>query len=679
MRSTKLLSGSKFLGERYQQYVDEITGQGTINGQKLTPAERKEGFKKRNDKINFEKFVNKVLEKKAGPSMSGPGVSLPGGGGGAIVKSSGVPAQSFVKSPVSEKTQENLDDVLRGIDSILETLRQEQKFKKQVATKNKKDKERKRRSDSEDKLENKGFSALGKAVGKVLKPVKSIFDRLLKFLFTLFIGRLLVKLVDWFSDKENQDSLKAIGRFLKDTWPALLAAYILFGTGFGGFIRGLVGLVTFFIPKILKLTTSLLRFAGKNPMAALAVAGIGALGYAAYTGTQESKDPERAAEGKTQLDDNLEGVGNFAKSIIPFSTGGRVPGTGTKDTVPAMLTPGEFVMSRGAVSKFGMNTMKSMNSAGGGSGIPSLMDNGLFGYSQGGGPGVDPSTEPGGRDFDADKISSMLSSRYGVSATDTKPPQIIASPGAKESSGGGNNSLKLTSQDFRDLAFIVSGEAQRGTADEYGVAAAVLNRLMDPKWPNTIKAVGSQAGQFEAVYKGLARDDKELAAKLGSVEGQASIVDALKKLNGRTDFKGTSQYGNMGQGDIKFSDRGNFYHYTSQVGKNDPAPSNPPQHWKKLIGKGGPAVDLSTTTASGGGSNSGSTRGSGGYNGSMTSTTPKAKITPLTMAQRQEFFDSLKLLVDGPAPSTPSPSVSLPNLNASAMQDSRKAQVLGVG
>ena len=673
MRSTKLLSGSKFFGERYQQYVDEITGQGTINGQKLTPAERKEGFKKRNDKINFEKFVNKVLEKKAGPSMSGPGVSLPGGGGGAIVKSSGVPAQSFVKSPVSEKTQENLDDVLKGIDSILETLRQEQKFKKQVAAKNKKDKERKRRSDSEDKLENKGFSALGKAVGKVLKPVKSIFDRLLKFLFTLFIGRLLVKLVDWFSDKRNQDSLKAIGRFLKDTWPALLAAYILFGTGFGGFIRGLVGLVTFFIPKIFKLTKSLLGLVGKNPVAALAIAGTAALGYAAYTGTQESKDPERAAQGKTQLDDNLEGVGNFAKSILPFSAGGRVPGTGTKDTVPAMLTPGEFVMSRGAVSKFGMNTMKSMNSAGGGSGIPSLMDNGLFGYSQGGGPGVDPSTEPGGRnpinDYDAAAISSMLSS----------PPNIKASPGAKESSGGGNNSLKLTNQDFRDLAYIVSMEAQRGTADEYGVAAAVLNRLMDPKWPSTIKAVGEQSGQFEAVYTGKAYDDPELAKKLGSPEGQASIVDAMKKLNGRTDFKGTSQYGNMGKGDIKFSDRGNFYHYTSQVGKNDPAPSNPPQHWKKLIGKGGPAVDLSTTTASGGGSNPGSTRGSGSYDGSMTSTKPKAKITPLTMAQRQEFFDSLKLLVDGPAPSTPSPSVSLPNLNASAMQDSRKAQVLGVG
>ena len=91
MRSTKLLSGSKFFGERYQQYVDEITGQGTINGQKLTPAERKEGFKKRNDKIDFQKFVEKVLDKKQSATVSTTSApqqrtSLGGGRGGAGVR-----------------------------------------------------------------------------------------------------------------------------------------------------------------------------------------------------------------------------------------------------------------------------------------------------------------------------------------------------------------------------------------------------------------------------------------------------------------------------------------------------------------------------------------------------------------------------------------------------------------
>ena len=33
--------------------------------------------------------------------------------------------------------------------------------------------------------------------------------------------------------------------------------------------------------------------------------------------------------------------------------GGQVPGSGSGDTVPAMLTPGEFVMSKGAVQQYG--------------------------------------------------------------------------------------------------------------------------------------------------------------------------------------------------------------------------------------------------------------------------------------------------------------------------------------
>ena len=47
-----------------------------------------------------------------------------------------------------------------------------------------------------------------------------------------------------------------------------------------------------------------------------------------------------------------------------FNKGGMIPGRGpNKDTVPAMLTPGEFVMSRDAVDKWGADTLASMNSA----------------------------------------------------------------------------------------------------------------------------------------------------------------------------------------------------------------------------------------------------------------------------------------------------------------------------
>ena len=157
--------------------------------------------------------------------------------------------------------------------------------------------------------------------------------------------------------------------------------------------------------------------------------------------------------------------------------------------------------------------------------------------------------------------------------------------------------VKIGSQDFRDLAYIVSGEAARNTNDEYGVAAAVLNRVASPVWPNSVKSVGFQAGQFEAVYTGKAKDDPMLAEKLSSPEGQAKIASAMRLLNGRTDFKGQSMLSNMGSSDIMFHPKGNFFHYTSQRRKDDPVPQNPNQSWKKLIGSGGPKIDLSTTSA----------------------------------------------------------------------------------
>jgi hypothetical protein len=47
--------------------------------------------------------------------------------------------------------------------------------------------------------------------------------------------------------------------------------------------------------------------------------------------------------------------------ILAFAGGGSVPGTGNRDTVPAMLTPGEFVMRKSSVKSMGASTLASMN------------------------------------------------------------------------------------------------------------------------------------------------------------------------------------------------------------------------------------------------------------------------------------------------------------------------------
>lgn len=53
-----------------------------------------------------------------------------------------------------------------------------------------------------------------------------------------------------------------------------------------------------------------------------------------------------------------------------YAQGGFVSGPEGKDKVPAMLTAGEFVMSTGAVKKYGTDTLASMNAMGGGTNRP---------------------------------------------------------------------------------------------------------------------------------------------------------------------------------------------------------------------------------------------------------------------------------------------------------------------
>jgi len=66
------------------------------------------------------------------------------------------------------------------------------------------------------------------------------------------------------------------------------------------------------------------------------------------------------------------GAAGFARGIgaglrggpTGFARGGMVPGTGNRDTVPAMLTPGEFVIRKSSVGKLGAGTLAAMNENG---------------------------------------------------------------------------------------------------------------------------------------------------------------------------------------------------------------------------------------------------------------------------------------------------------------------------
>ena len=129
----------------------------------------------------------------------------------------------------------------------------------------------------------------------------------------------------------------------------------------------------------------------------------------------------------------------------------------------------------------------------------------------------------------------------------------------------------LTEDDYKWLAYTLTSEAALGTDDEYMVAASIINRYADPTWNRGAKGIKDiifAAGQYEGVYKGMSRHDPALAAKLMSPEGQSRIVQMLRILKGRQDFKGQSELRNRDTAnDPMAHHRGNFFHYTGQRAK----------------------------------------------------------------------------------------------------------------
>lgn len=313
--------------------------------------------------------------------------------------------------------------------------------------------------------------------------------------------------------------------------------------------------------------------AGDNPLAQFAgeaqfvIGDSIAHGFAGRSGNGGDADDTKVGRSAAKVLEILKARGDKLKGALVDLSTGIANSTGDFASVEAQLsylkTIGARVRILGVSNKFskdnnGINEKLSQ--------IVSKYGFYFYGGYKGGSDGVH------GTDSDYRELKQKREKETSASMQSPDGPTSSLVP-----AGG----LKgLTDADWSELAYIVSGEAGPGD-DIYGVSAAVLNRVASPAWPNTISAVGRQSGQFEAVYKGMARYDKKLAETLKKNQGK--IAAALIRLNGRDSFKGTQEYANMGPGDVKFDARGNFYHYSQQRTKKDPPPKNPDQSWRKWI------------------------------------------------------------------------------------------------
>ena len=380
--------------------------------------------------------------------------------------------EESTKEPEQDSILKILTDISESVKSILYSLKASNNISKNLAEDERKRRETKKRTGAENKLEKKRFEGLKKIGNKLIEPIKGPLEALFNFLKNVILGRIVIGIIDWLGNPENQKKLESLGRFFMDWWPTIVTAVLLFGTGLGGLLKSIVGITFKFIPKLLGLLPGLLKFL-KSPMgriAGLAVAGAGLAGRMMDGGeddvdlTKQDPAPAQTAPTTTQTVAGQEYDPNnptdMQQKALDMSAqmgnpppakmkgGGQVPGSGpNKDTVPAMLAPGEFVMSRGAVQKYGAGMLGSMNAAAGGTNRPDVR--GGVTYAAGGGMMGDDGKEKASPKLarEMEKRDKAVQAPGGIDARHaelmkTTDPQRIADYDAKHGQGAYSSKLK---------------------------------------------------------------------------------------------------------------------------------------------------------------------------------------------------------------------------------------------
>jgi hypothetical protein len=219
-----------------------------------------------------------------------------------------------------------------------------------------------------------------------------------------------------------------------------------------------------------------------------------------------------------------------------------VPGTGNRDTVPAMLTPGEFVIRKSSVSKLGAGTLAAMNQNGYAAGGKVRSDKNFYGVK----------TTPAG-------VQDVLNKTRKQKSFDFASGKAI-----KGEAGGSltpilNAADKLADVDNYAAAFLrpeARGKSFNGTIDSKGLNSAVLQaakgtniNIKSPdaqaiinryKSKNTFtlqagsltKAKSDELEQrlIEGMYKTARQGAKIINGSLG-IKGDKNVAQALKSAN----------------------------------------------------------------------------------------------------------------------------------------------------
>jgi len=274
------------------------------------------------------------------------------------------------------KTGAALTSISQTVNTIKKLVTRQNKFEKEKVSDTREAREKKKRSMAENLIEGgkKMYGKVANTFGKVLKPVKGIFESIFGFITKFILGAALMKILDWFGNPDNKDKISSIFRFLKDFWPVIAAGVIALMGPIPSFIAA-IALITNFLPKIINLVKSIFGL-GKDVDKEIKKEEKdyekNTKGTAFDTDTEEKEQQVKPEETPPEQQDaekmNKGGMVPDRGNVTKMNKGGEVPGQGNTDTVPAMLTPGEFVLTKEAVKKVGADTLYGINAAAGGVG-----------------------------------------------------------------------------------------------------------------------------------------------------------------------------------------------------------------------------------------------------------------------------------------------------------------------
>ena len=248
---------------------------------------------------------------------------------------------------------QSIMDIKKTMSSILQTLEAQEKFnnKKFLDDLRRQENEKRRKREGKLELGRKAQKSLQNTVEKVTRPIRNIFGAILSGIVKLFLGTALIRFLKFLANPRNRGLLNFISGMIEKTFPILVIG---------------IGAVVATLPLLTAAITSLgnaLLFSGLTGGVGGLLGGAGSLGGGDKKGGGFKKVPLT----QTLYDDVGTKIGKsrifrgFKLPRIRFNQGGVVPGTGNQDTVPAMLTPGEFVVKKDVVGILGLPFFERLN------------------------------------------------------------------------------------------------------------------------------------------------------------------------------------------------------------------------------------------------------------------------------------------------------------------------------